>query len=164
MTNNSKLVLHPVHCILNDIAKTYHRSQEMATLVDLSPSVLFQYNSIRLKECQSLRSYKVVPSHDNHECLSDYHECKDIDISNEINISEYYDCVDTLDILPILDEDTLHGTTEGHEFLFDSVETLSILGQFITAKQTHIVLARSPLIQICLGGYIQDNSSLQSTT
>ena len=35
-------------------------------------------------------------------------------LSNEINISEYYNCVDTLDILPILDEDTLHGTTEGY--------------------------------------------------
>ena len=144
MTNNSKLVLHPVHCILNDIAKTYHRSQEMATLVDLSPSVLFQYNSIRLKECQSLRSYKVVPSYDNHKCLSDYHECKDIDISNEINISEYYDCVDTLDILPILDEDTLHGTTEGRQFLFDSVETHSILDQFYDCQtDTHSTCSKS---------------------
>ena len=102
----------------------------MATLVYLLPSILFQYNSIRLKACQSLRSYKVVPSHDNHECLSDYHEWKDIDISNDINISNYYDCVDTLDILPILDEDSLHGTTEGRQFLFDSVETHSILDQF----------------------------------
>ena len=32
MTNNSKLVLYPVHCTLNDMAKTYHCSQEMDTI------------------------------------------------------------------------------------------------------------------------------------
>lgn len=143
MTNDSKLVLHPVLCIPNDIAKTYHRSQEMATLVDLSPSVFFQYNSIRLEECQSIRSYKVASNHDNHECLSDYPDCIDIDISNVINISEYYDCVETLDILPILDEDALRGTTEGYEILFDSVETLSIFDQFYDCQtDTHSICSK----------------------
>ena len=68
----------------------------------------------------------------------------DIDISNEINISEYYDCVRTLGILPTLDKDSLHGTTEGHQFLFVSVETLSILDQFYDCQtDTHSTCSKS---------------------
>ena len=96
-------MLHPVHCILDDIANNCYRSHEMATLIDLSLSVLFQYTSIRLKECQSSKYYKVISKPDNHEYLLDYHDCLDIDILHKINIYEYYDCVDTLNVPLILD-------------------------------------------------------------